>query len=116
MARTVLKGRRGITASLLYACTAPTVGTKNDALETTLNDLHLNIAPALIQCLKEVNQDLWEIEDDIRDQERKKNFGETFVHLARSVYQLNDRRAAIKKEINTTYGSTFIEEKSYQQY
>jgi hypothetical protein len=73
-----------------------------EALETTLNNLELNIDPTLIQRLKEVNQDLWRIEDAIRDQERQKCFGETFVHLARSVYQQNDRRAAIKKEINIT--------------
>ena len=70
----------------------------------------------LIQRLKAVNQDLWMIEDSIRDQERQKNFGETFIRLARSVYQQNDRRAAIKKEINTTYGSALMEEKSYQDY
>ena len=87
-----------------------------EALETTLSNLHLNIDATLIQRLKEVNQDLWKIEDDIRDQERQKSFGETFIRLARSVYQQNDCRAAIKKEINTTYGSTLIEEKSYQQY
>jgi Flp pilus assembly protein TadD len=86
------------------------------ALESTLNNLHLNIDTTLIQRLKEVNQDLWQIEDDIRDQERQKSFGENFIHLARSVYQRNDRRAAIKKEINTTYGSAFVEEKSYQDY
>lgn len=87
-----------------------------EALESTLNNLHLDIDPRLIQRLKEVNQDLWQIEDDIRDQERQKSFGENFIHLARSVYQRNDQRAAIKKEINTTYGSAFVEEKSYQQY
>ena len=87
-----------------------------EALETTLSNLHLNIDTTLIQRLKEVNQDLWKIEDDIRHQESQKNFDETFIHLARSVYQQNDRRASIKKEINTTYGSTFIEEKSYQPY
>ena len=87
-----------------------------DALETTLKNLQLNIDPTLIQRLKEVNQDLWEIEDDIRDQERQKSFGETFIHLARSVYQQNDLRAAIKKELNTTYGSAFVEEKSYKEY
>ena len=54
-----------------------------EALETTLKNLQLNIDPTLIQRLKEVNQDLWEIEDDIRDQERQKSFGETFIHLAR---------------------------------
>jgi hypothetical protein len=87
-----------------------------EALETTLNNLQLNIDTTLIQRLKEVNQDLWQIEDDIRDQERQKSFGETFIGLARSVYQQNDQRAAIKKEINTTYSSAFVEEKSYQQY
>ena len=86
------------------------------SLETTLNDLQLNIDNTLIQRLKEVNQDLWKIEDDIRQQEREKRFGETFIRLARSVYQQNDRRSAIKKEINTTYGSVFAEEKSYQEY
>ena len=87
-----------------------------DALLTTLNNLKLNINPTLIQRLQEVNQNLWQIEDDIRDQERQKSFTETFIELARSVYQQNDQRAAIKKEINTTYGSAFVEEKSYQQY
>ena len=87
-----------------------------ESLETTQNDLQLNIDTTLIQRLKEINQTLWQIEDDIRDQERQKNFGDTFIRLARSVYQQNDRRAAIKKEINTTYGSAFVEEKSYQQY
>ena len=87
-----------------------------NALETTLKALQLDIDPTLVQRLKEVNQDLWEIEDNIRDQERQKNFGETFIRMARSVYQQNDRRAAIKKEINTTYGSAFVEEKYYQVY
>ena len=86
------------------------------ALENTLNNLQLNIKPTLIQRLKEVNQDLWKIEDNIRDRERQKSFGETFIRLARSVYQQNDRRSAIKKEINIAYGSAFVEEKSYQQY
>ena len=86
------------------------------ALETTLNNLQLNVDPTLIKCLKEVNQVLWQIEDDIRDHERQERFGESFIHLARSVYQQNDRRAAIKKEINTTYDSALVEEKSYKQY
>jgi len=98
-------------------CTAlENVKKELEALETTLNNLQLNIAPTLIQRLKEINQDLWQIEDDIREQERRKNFSETFIELARSVYQQNDRRAAIKKEINTTYGSAFVEEKSYKEY
>ena len=87
-----------------------------EVLEKTLDNLHLDIKTTLIQQLKKVNQTLWKIEDDIRDQERQKNFGEEFIQLARSVYQQNDIRAAIKKEINTAYGSALVEEKSYQQY
>jgi hypothetical protein len=86
------------------------------ALQQTLDALDLQVDQTLIQRLKEVNADLWQIEDDIRDQERQKSFGETFIRLARSVYQQNDRRAAIKKEINTTYGSDLVEEKAYQDY
>ena len=92
------------------------VKTELAALETTLNNLGLDIEPKLIQNLKDVNQSLWNIEDDIRDQERKKVFDDTFIRLARSVYQKNDLRAAIKKEINVTYNSDFVEEKSYQEY
>jgi len=79
------------------------------ALETTLNNLQLVIDPTFIQRLKEVNQDLWQIEDAIRGKEEQKDFGKTFIRLARSVYQQNDRRSVIKKEINTTYGSAFVE-------
>jgi len=86
------------------------------ALQDTLNALDLQVDPTLIQRLQEVNARLWQIEDDIRDNERSKDFGEGFIQLARSVYQKNDRRAAIKKEINTTYGSALVEEKAYQDY
>ena len=92
------------------------VKTELAALETTLNNLGLDIEPKLIKNLKDVNQSLWNIEDEIRDQERKKVFDDTFILLARSVYQNNDLRAAIKKEINVTYNSDFVEEKSYQEY
>ena len=87
-----------------------------EALEITLKGLNLDIDNTLIQRLKEVNQDLWHIEDDIREQERQKNFGDIFIQLARSVYHQNDQRSAIKKEINTSYGSAFTEEKSYRPY
>lgn len=66
--------------------------------------------------LLEVNKALWEIEDDIREQERLKDFGERFVELARSVYFRNDERAAIKKRINQVLGSQIVEEKSYREY
>ena len=66
--------------------------------------------------LKRVNEDLWEIEDDIRDEERNNQFGERFVELARSVYVTNDERADIKKKVNLLLNSTIVEEKSYQDY
>ncbi len=63
-----------------------------------------------------VNQRLWDVEDDIRDCERQGDFGDEFVRLARSVYRLNDLRAAHKKAINVALGSRLVEEKSYQDY
>jgi hypothetical protein len=66
--------------------------------------------------LTQVNEALWNIEDHIRDQERRKEFGARFVELARQVYFNNDRRAEIKRAINMRLGSLFIEEKSYQAY
>jgi len=66
--------------------------------------------------LKEANERLWEIEDDIRDRERNKDFGDAFVELAREVYKTNDTRAALKREINELLGSRLIEEKSYASY
>ncbi len=71
---------------------------------------------ALTVSLREVNQKLWDIEDDIRDCERDQNFGEEFIELARAVYRTNDRRAQLKREINTLLGSRIVEEKSYQEY
>ena len=66
--------------------------------------------------LKEVNEALWEIEDDIRDKERAKEFDERFIELARAVYVTNDRRSKVKKELNLHLGSEIVEEKSYQDY
>ena len=66
--------------------------------------------------LKAVNEALWVIEDDIRQCEADKDFGETFVKLARSVYKQNDKRAALKKEINLLTGSAIVEEKSYTEF
>jgi hypothetical protein len=66
--------------------------------------------------LTRVNEKLWVIEDDIRDEERAQRFGAKFIELARAVYVTNDERAAIKKRINTLLGSTIVEEKSYQSY
>lgn len=71
---------------------------------------------ALIDELRDANAKLWEIEDDIRDLERAKDFGDAFIALARSVYRSNDRRAAMKREINELLNSTILEEKSYAEY
>ena len=66
--------------------------------------------------LKAVNERLWVIEDDIRLKEKSQAFDAEFVKLARSVYFENDVRAKIKKDINLALGSTYVEEKSYQDY
>jgi len=66
--------------------------------------------------LKSINEALWEIEDDIRDKERAREFDARFIELARSVYVTNDQRANAKKELNVYLGSEIVEEKSYQDY
>ena len=66
--------------------------------------------------LTRVNEMLWVVEDEIRDEEHAMRFGEKFIELARSVYVTNDERAAIKKRINQKLGSTLVEEKSYKPY
>lgn len=69
-----------------------------------------------IRALKKVNETLWDIEDKIRDKERDRRFDQEFIDLARSVYFTNDKRAEIKKVINTKTGSELVEEKSYSDY
>jgi Family of unknown function (DUF6165) len=71
---------------------------------------------AELSALLDVNERLWVIEDDIRDKERAQAFDAEFIRLARSVYVENDERAAIKRRINVTLGSTLVEEKSYASY
>ena len=71
---------------------------------------------ALSAELKSINEALWEIEDDIRDEERNKRFGERFIELARAVYVTNDERANAKKKVNLHLNSSIVEEKSYQDY
>lgn len=66
--------------------------------------------------LKTINEALWEIEDDIRDKERAREFDQVFIDLARSVYVTNDLRANAKKKLNVHLGSEIVEEKSYQDY
>jgi predicted nucleic acid-binding Zn-ribbon protein len=66
--------------------------------------------------LKEVNLNLWQVEDEIRDKEYSQEFDEKFISLARSVYRLNDDRANLKKQINETLFSELKEEKSYKNF
>ena len=66
--------------------------------------------------LKAVNEQLWDIEDDIRLKDKAQTFDEGFVELARSVYFRNDERARIKKAINLALGSGYVDEKSYADY
>jgi hypothetical protein len=66
--------------------------------------------------LQAVNEQLWDIEDRIRDKEAARSFDPDFIELARAVYHRNDERAAIKKRINIALGSRIVEEKSYQPY
>jgi hypothetical protein len=68
------------------------------------------------RALENVNGQLWDIEDRIRDKEARQIFDREFIELARAVYISNDERAAIKKRINLQLGSRIIEEKSYRQY
>ena len=73
-------------------------------------------AKQLEEELKQINQQLWDIEDSIRDKERNRSFDDEFIQLARSVYIINDERSRIKRKINEIFGSEFVEEKSYSEY
>ena len=66
--------------------------------------------------LRQINQQLWGIEDKIRDKERSNSFDDEFIQLARSVYITNDERSRIKRKINDMFGSELVEEKSYAEY
>lgn len=63
-----------------------------------------------------INMDLWNVENALREHERKKLFDQKFIEYARQVYFLNDDRAKAKKELNILYNSEYVEEKSYEKY
>ena len=102
--------------------------TSQDALNNVLRELKqlqsifLKFCPDAIKPkqleleLKKTNQQLWDIEDKIREKEKHKSFDDEFIQLARSVYITNDERSRIKRRINETFGSDLIEEKSYAEY
>jgi hypothetical protein len=78
--------------------------------------LIIGVADPLYTALYNVNCELWDIEDHIRNLERKKEFGDDFISTARAVYYANDKRSELKREINIRTSSGLIEEKSYEKY
>uniref|UniRef100_A0A6C0D6L5 Uncharacterized protein n=1 Tax=viral metagenome TaxID=1070528 RepID=A0A6C0D6L5_9ZZZZ len=70
----------------------------------------------LVEQLRTINAELWDIEDKIREKERLRQFDREFIELARSIYKKNDKRSAIKNEINTVFNSELIDIKSYENY
>jgi hypothetical protein len=76
----------------------------------------MSITDPLYISLYNINCELWDIEDRIRDLERKKDFGDDFISTARSVYYANDKRSELKRKINLNTSSGLIEEKSYEKY
>ena len=85
-------------------------------LRQVLGDLAFPVEQERYSDLKSINQSLWTIEDAIRDKERQGQFDAEFVELARQVYLQNDRRAALKRQLNQAYGSELCEEKAYASY
>ena len=86
---------------------------KSQFEENVKSDEKLN---SLYKSLKEINAKLWVIEDDKRQCEKDKDFGEKFIKLSRDVHFLNDDRAKIKLEINNQTGSSIKEIKEYTNY
>ena len=86
------------------------------ALEAARTSLRLVGADGMQAELLEVNSQLWEVEDALRRAESEDDFGPEFVTLARSVYKLNDIRFLIKKNLNKTFRSSLLEEKSYENF
>ena len=84
--------------------------------KTLMNYVQQEEINNFLENLININSKLWNIEDDIRECERKRLFDQTFIDLARSVYFTNDERAKVKNDINKTFGSELVEVKSYEEY
>ena len=84
--------------------------------KTLMNYVQQEEINTYLENLININSKLWNIEDDIRECERKKLFDQSFIDLARSVYFTNDERAKVKNDINKTFGSELVEVKSYEEY
>ena len=84
--------------------------------KTLMNYVQQEEINNFLENLININSKLWNIEDDIRECERKKLFDQSFIDLARSVYFTNDERAKVKNDINKIFGSELVEVKSYEEY
>lgn len=101
-------------ARITSAAALTNVRRELDALNTVAAGLALTDAlTEAREGLRAINATLWDIEDAIREHEQRQDFGESFIALARAVYQRNDERAALKRRINLLSGSALVEEKSY---
>ena len=87
-----------------------------ELLEQVRHEFGVSIPEGLESALALINAELWTIEDSIREREAASDFGDRFIELARSVYRCNDQRAALKRQINASTGSSLVEEKSYSAY
>jgi len=85
-----------------------------DYLKTYVDKFNLD--ELLIKEIKEINEQLWDIEDKIRDKERAKKFDHEFIDLARQVYITNDKRSEVKNKINLALNSELTDIKSYAKY
>jgi hypothetical protein len=108
------------TARIADSVKLANVGRELAALNAVWSGIDLGTVAAAVGetrgALRAVNEQLWVIEDDIRQLEREQRFDASFIALARSVYQVNDERSRQKRRIDELLGSTLVEEKSYAPY
>jgi hypothetical protein len=89
---------------------------ESEIVHRAMEGIGIGIDSAEYQELKQINLELWSIEDEIRMKEYRQEFDEAFIALARKVYRYNDERARIKRKVNLSTGSALVEEKEYADY
>ena len=87
-----------------------------EELTILMKTLPMNEINNLFSDLKEINTQLWDVEDALRDKERNATFDNEFIQLARKVYFTNDKRSQVKLKINYISKSELVEVKSYEKY
>ena len=105
-----------IKASKLTGSPRENVQRELSALSEIFDAIPLRIDKVLLDDLRAVNRELWDVENMIRDCDKNQEFGTDFVNLSKAVYAKNDLRASLKRQINIKYGSMIIEEKSYENF